>query len=115
AAPARPWKLDLCELAVERGRVGFVDRGLPIAVAFDVLDLAVNVRGFALAGSAPAPFRLAARVSVPAGPSGNAAGSGVVGSIAANGELADFVAGVPARANAALLVKDVPLHLLDPY
>ena len=54
-------------------------------------------------------------MSVPAGPSGKAVGSGVVGSVDARGELAGFSAGVPASAQAALLLKDLPLHLLDPY
>ena len=40
-----------------------------------------QLRGFALDSTAAAPFHVAARVSVPAGPSGKAVGSGVVGSI----------------------------------
>ena len=116
SAKAPPsWRLAVGELAIERGRVGFVDRGAPLPVALDVLDLAVQLRGFALDGAGAAPFHVAARVAVPAGPSGKAVGSGVVGSIDARGELAGFASGVPASARAALLVKDLPLHLLDPY
>ncbi|MEO8310404.1 MAG: DUF748 domain-containing protein [Caldimonas sp.] len=115
AVGAPAWRLALGELAIERGRVNFVDRGATVPVALDVLDLAVQLRGFALDGAAKAPFHLGARISVPAGPSGKAVGSGLVGSIDARGELAGFSAGIPASAQAALLVKDVPLHLLDPY
>ncbi|MEO5843494.1 MAG: DUF748 domain-containing protein [Caldimonas sp.] len=115
SASTPSWRLALGELAIERGRVGFVDRSAPLPVALDVLDLAVQLRGLALDGAAKAPFHVAARVTVPAEPSGKAVGSGVVGSVDARGELAGFVAGVPASAQAAVLVKDAPLHLLDPY
>jgi hypothetical protein len=68
-----------------------------------------------LDSTATAPFHVSARVSVPAGPSGKAAGSGVVGSLDVRGELAGFNGGVPPSGRAAVLAKDVPLHLLDPY
>ncbi len=84
-------------------------------VALDILDLALQLRGWALDSKAAAPIHLAARVSVPAGPSGKAVGSGVVGSVDARGELKGFEAGQPAGGQLALLLKDLPLHLLDPY
>ena len=87
----------------------------PTAVALDVLDLAVELRAFAVDSATTAPFHVSARVSVPAGPTGKAVGSGVVGSIDVRGELAGFTAGVPPSGRAAVLVKDLPLHLLDPY
>ena len=111
----KPWRLALAELAVEGGRFGFIDRAAPAPVAFDVVDLAAQLRGYALESAAPAPFRVSARVTVPAGESGKAAGSGVVGSIDARGELGAFAAGVPARAQAKLVAKDLPLHLLRHY
>ena len=52
---------------------------------------------------------------MPAGPSGKAVGSGVVGKVDARGELKGFAAGAPASAQVALLLQDLPLHLLDPY
>ncbi len=115
SAAALPWRFALGELAVGRGRVAIVDRGVAVPVALDILDLAVQLRGFALASAASAPFHAAAHVSVPAGPSGKATGNDVVSSIDARGELAGFTGGVPARVQAALVLKDLPLHLLDPY
>ena len=115
AVAMAPWRLTLGELALERGRVGVVDRAAAPPVSFDVVDLALQLRDYALDRRGASPFHLAARVSVPSGPSGKAAGSGVVGSVDVRGELADVGAGVPARAQAAILVKDLPLHLLDPY
>ena len=111
---AAPWKLAVDEIAIERGRVSFSDQ-LSSPVALDVLDLALQLRGWALDSKVPAPVHLAARVSVPAGPSGKAVGSGVVGSIDARGELKGFEAGQPVGGQLALLLKDLPLHLLDPY
>jgi hypothetical protein len=119
AAPAAvgdpPWRVAVGDFAIDRGRVAYVDRAAPSAVALEVLDLAVELRAFAVDSTAAAPFHVSARVSVPAGPTGKAVGSGVVGSIDARGELAGFDAGVPPSGRAALLVKDLPLHLLDPY
>ena len=109
------WRLGVGEFRIDRGRIAFVDRGAPVAVALDVLDLDVELRGFAIDTATPAPFQVKARVSVPAGPTGKAVGSGVVGSIDARGELAGFNAGVPPSGRVALVVKDLPLHLLDPY
>ena len=111
---AASWKLAVAEIAIERGRVSFSDQ-LSSPVALDVLDLALQLRGFALDSKVPAPVHLAARVSVPAGPSGKAVGSGVVGSIDARGELKGFEAGQPVGGQLALLLKDLPMHLLDPY
>jgi len=109
------WRVAVGEFTVDRGRVAYVDRAAPTAVALDVLDLAVELRAFALDSTTTTPFHVSARVSVPAGPTGKAVGSGVVGSIDARGELAGFVGGVPPSGRAAVLIKDVPLHLLDPY
>jgi uncharacterized protein involved in outer membrane biogenesis len=114
AGGAPAWKLAVDELAIERGRVSFSDQ-LSSPVALDVLDLALQLRGWALESKTPAPVHLAARLSVPAGPSGKAVGSGVVGSIDARGELKGFEAGQPVGGQLALLLKDLPLHLLDPY
>src|SRR5204863_494038 len=55
------------------------------------------------------------RVAVPSGPTGKAAGSGIIGSLEARGELAGFNGGVPPSGRATLLAKDLPLHLVDPY
>ncbi len=119
SAPLRgtttPWQLDLGELALTQGRVSFVDRAEPSPVALDVTDLAVQMSRWALDGAGAAPFHVAARVSVPAGPSGKAVGSGVVGKVDARGELKGFAAGVPTNAQVALLLQDLPLHLLEPY
>ncbi len=112
---AAAWQLALGELAVEQGRVSFVDRAESAPVALDVSDFAVQLSGWSLAGKGTAPFHVVARVSVPSGPSGKAAGSGVVGKLDARGELKGFAAGVPASAQVALLLQDLPLHLLDPY
>ena len=111
---AASWKLAVDEIAIERGRVSFSDQ-LSSPVGLDVLDLALQLRGWALDSKAAAPIHLAARVSVPTGPSGKAVGSGVVGSIDARGELKGFEAGQPAGGQLALLLKDLPMHLLDPY
>jgi uncharacterized protein involved in outer membrane biogenesis len=115
ASAAPPWRLALGALAIEHGRVGLTDRALATTVAFDLLDLGVQLRGWRLDGADAAPFRVTARVSVPAGPSGQAVGAGVIGSVDASGEIGAFAAGVPGRARAALLLKDLPLHLLNPY
>ncbi len=114
AGAAASWKLAVGEFAIERGRVSFSDQ-LSSPVALDILDLTLQLRGWALDSKAAAPIHLVARVSVPAGPSGKAVGSGVVGRIDARGELKGFEAGQPAGGQLALLLKDLPLHLLDPY
>jgi len=117
AAPGRSgaWTLVVDELAVDKGRVGFSDRGLAVPVALDVTDISVQLKGYALDTQRAAPFRLRARLAVPAGPTGVAVGSGFAGSVDARGELGAFAAGVPGSARAELLLKDLPLHLLDPY
>ena len=114
-AASSPWRLAVSELAIERGRIGVNDRAVPALVAFDIFEIAVQLRGYALDTAAAAPFYASARVSVPAGPSGKAVGSGVVGSIDARGELGAFANGVPGAAHVALLAKDLPMHLIDPY
>jgi hypothetical protein len=125
AAPAAPaasagrgdpsWRVAVADFAIDRGRIAYVDRAAPTAVALDVFDLAFELRAFALDSTATAPIHISARVSVPAGPSGKAAGSGVVGSLDVRGELAGFNGGVPPSGRAAVFAKDLPLHLLDPY
>ncbi len=110
-----PWRIVLGDFALEKGRASFVDRRLTVPAALDVLDLALQAHGWALDTLSAVPFHLAARVAVPAGPSGKAVGAGVVGNVDLRGELKAFVAGVPANAKAAVLLKDLPLHLLDPY
>ena len=117
AAPAIAggWKLALGDLAIEQGRAGLTDRSLGEPVALNVSDLAVQVRGWALDASSAAPFRVTAHLAVPAGPTGKAVSSGVVGSVDVRGELKTFADGLPASAKAKLLLKDLPLHLIDPY
>ena len=116
SAPAAggPWRLTLGTLAIDKGRAGFTDRSLAVPVALDVDDLSLQAQGFALDGAGPMPFQLRLRVAVPAGPGGRA-GAGVVGSVDARGELKGSVAGVPQSAKATLVLKDLPLHLLEPY
>jgi len=114
AGAAASWKVAVDEIAIERGRVSFSDQ-LSAPVALDVLDLTLQLRGYALDSKTSSPVHLAARISVPAGPTGKAVGSGVVGSIDARGELKGFEAGQPVGGQLALLLKDLPLHLLDPY
>ena len=109
------WTVAVDELVIDKGRVGFSDRGLAVPVALDVSDLSVQLKGYALDTRRAAPFRLRARLAVPAGPTGVAVGSGFAGSVDARGELGAFAAGVPGSARAELLLKDLPLHLLDPY
>ncbi|MEO8523666.1 MAG: DUF748 domain-containing protein [Caldimonas sp.] len=114
AAPA-PWRIILGDLKVDKGRANFADRSLAVPAALDVIDVGLQAHGWALDTLSSVPFHLGARVAVPAGPSGKAVGAGVVGSVDVRGELNAFVSGVPTNAKAALLLKDLPLHLLDPY
>ena len=110
------WKLALGDLAIEKGRASVVDHAVATPVGLDVSDLVVQLHGWAFdAPQAAVPFHVAARLAVPAGPTGKAVGSGVVGSIDVRGELGALAAGAPSRAKASLLLKDLPLHLLDPY
>ena len=115
AAHGLPWRVILGDLAIDKGRASFADRSLAVPAALDVVDLGMQAHGWALDTVSAVPFHLTARVAVPAGPSGKAVGAGVVGNVDVRGELKDFVSGVPANAKAALLLKDLPLHLLDPY
>ena len=115
AAHGLPWRVILGDLAIDKGRASFADRSLSVPAALDVIDLGMQAHGWALDTVSAVPFHLTARVAVPAGPSGKAVGAGVVGNVDVRGELKDFVSGVPANARAALLLKDLPLHLLDPY
>ena len=115
AAHGLPWRVILGDLAIDKGRASFADRSLSVPATLDVIDLGMQAHGWALDTVSAVPFHLTARVAVPAGPSGKAVGAGVVGNVDVRGELKDFVSGVPANARAALLLKDLPLHLLDPY
>ena len=99
----------------DRARPGVVQRPSSARRSGSTSRPALQLRGWALDSKAAAPIHLAARVSVPTGPSGKAVGSGVVGSIDARGELKGFEAGQPAGGKLALLLKDLPMHLLDPY
>ena len=110
-----PWKLTLGELVLDKGRLGYADQALAVPVALDIADLAVEASRLAFDAAGRAPFHVSARVLVPAGPGGAAVGSGFAGSADVRGELAGLAAGVPASVKAALLLKDLPLHLLDPY
>ena len=112
---ATGWQLALGELALAGGRVSFVDHSAPVPVALDVDELAVQMSRWAMTSAGTTPFHVAARVSVPAGPSGKAAGSGTVGKVDARGELKGLAGGVPTSAQVALVLQDLPLHLLDPY
>ncbi|MDQ2928040.1 MAG: DUF748 domain-containing protein, partial [Pseudomonadota bacterium] len=109
------WKLALGDLVIDKGRANFADHSLAEPVALDVADLALQLHGWALDSAGVAPFRVAARLAVPAGPTGNAVSSGVVGSIDVRGEMKGFGQGVPSSVKAKLLLKELPLHLLDPY
>ena len=109
------WSVGVDELVLDKGRIGFADRALDVPVALDVSELAVQLRNFAVDGAGAAPFSVQARIAVPAGPTGAAVGSGFAGSVEARGELARFASGLPAAAKAALQLKNLPLHLLDPY
>ncbi len=109
------WKLVLGEVNIDKGRTRYADRAQRVPVAFDLSELALQVHGWALDAAPAAPFHLAARVAVPAGPTGKAVSSGVVGSVDARGELHVFAGGVPAAGKATILLKDLPLHLLAPY
>ena len=111
----KAWKLAVGDIAIEKARVNLADKQQAVPVALDVSDLALQLRGFGLDSAKPVPFHLAARVAVPSGASGAAVGSGFAGSVDVRGELASFSNGVPAAARAALLLKDLPLHLLAPY
>jgi len=113
-AGAQPWNVSLAEFALERGRVAIADRAHAVPVALDVQDLAIELRGFALA-SAKAPFHVSGRIAVPAGQSGKAVGSGVVGSADIRGELVAIASGIPGGGRAELLLRDLPMHLVDPY
>ncbi len=115
ASTASPWRVTLGSLAVDKGRASFTDRSLAVPVAFDLLELSLQAERWAFDSAAAMPFQVRTRVAVPAGPSGRAVGAGVVGSIDARGELRGCVAGVPQGAKATLVLKDLPLHLLDPY
>ena len=110
-----PWKLSLGEFVLAQGRIGYLDQALAMPVALDIADLAVEASRLALDGPGRAPFHVSARLQVPAGPGGAAVGSGFAGSADVRGELDGFAAGVPASVKATLLLKDLPLHLLDPY
>ncbi|HTJ05297.1 MAG TPA: DUF748 domain-containing protein [Caldimonas sp.] len=113
AAATPAWNLSLGELAVERGRVAIADRAHAVPVAVDVVDLAVELRGFALT-AASAPFHISGRVAVPSAASGRPA-NGIVGSVDIRGELQAISAGVPGGGRATLLLKDLPLYVADPY
>ncbi|MCE9659002.1 MAG: DUF748 domain-containing protein [Burkholderiales bacterium] len=115
ASAAAPWRLSLGALAIDKGRVRFTDRALAVPAALDLDELALQLDGWALDTKAAVPFQVRAKVAVPAGPSGRAVGAGIVGSIDARGELKGLVAGAPQSAKATLALKDLPLHLLDPY
>ena len=115
AAGSAPWRLALGQLALDKGRVAFSDRRLSTPATLDLTDIAAEVKGLALDTTAPAPFQLRMKVAVPAGPSGRAAGAGIVGSVDARGEVKGIVAGMPQSASATLALKELPLHLLDPY
>jgi uncharacterized protein involved in outer membrane biogenesis len=109
------WKLALGDLAIDKARVTFADRSLDELVALNLSDFALQVHGWALDAAGAVPFRVSGRLAVPAGASGKAIGSGVVGSIEVRGEARGFSAGMPKSAKARLLLKDLPLHLVDPY
>ena len=109
------WRLTLGTLAIDKARASFTDRSLAVPVALDLLELSLQAQNWALDGAEAMPFQMRARVAVPAGASGRAVGAGVVGSVDARGELKGSIAGVPQSAKATLLLKDLPLHLLDPY
>ena len=116
-ASSAAWSLAVASLAVEKGKASFIDRALPVPAAVDISELSVQLRSWALqsAATAAAPLRIAARVSVPAGPSGKAAGSGVLGSVDVRAELRDFAGGVPRVGKAKVALMDLPLHLAGPY
>ena len=109
------WRLTLGTLAIDKARASFTDRSLAVPVALDLLELSLQAQNWALDGAEAMPFQMRARVAVPAGASGRAVGAGVVGSVDARGELKGSIAGVPQSAKATILLKDLPLHLLDPY
>ena len=112
---ASGWKLALGDLTIDKARVAFADRSLDELVALNLSDFALHVHGWALDAGGTVPFRVSGQVAVPAGASGKAIGSGVVGSIDVRGEARGFSGGLPKSAKARLLLKDLPLHLVDPY
>ena len=109
------WKLALGDLAVDKARVGFIDLSVDEPVALDLVDFGVQVHGWGLEASRPVPFRVTGKLSAPAAKAAKAAGNELVGSIDVRGELKGLRGGVPESVRASLLLKDLPLHLVDPY
>ena len=114
-AASESWSVALGELAIERGRIALADRASAVPVAIELVDVAAELRGFALDADKPAPFHVGARVRLAGSASGKEVGSGTPGTIDVRGQLAGFADGVPRSAHAAVLLKDLPLHVLDPY
>ncbi len=116
SAGAPAWKATVGDFVVERGRVQFAERSLAEPVELDIYDLSAQAGSWALDSTSITPFRLAARVSSPAGPPNTAVrNSRTAGSLDVKGEMKGLVNGVPSAIKAKLLVKDLPLHLLEPY
>jgi hypothetical protein len=128
-APAKPdkstdaWSFAVDDLAIEGGRIGFVDRAPARPVAVDLADLGLHVQHWALNSATPASFRIGVRVQSAAAPSSTAraartparTASSAAGSLEASGELGALSGGVPSEARAKLLLRDLPVHLAQPY
>lgn len=121
SAPAAPtaWKLSVEAFAIENGRARFADRSFGEPVELDISDVNVQATSWALDASATA-FRLMARVAGSARAPGAAVRSGRVagrgpGSIDIHGEMKGLASGIPSSVKAALLLRDLPLHRLEPY
>ncbi|MEO8081666.1 MAG: DUF748 domain-containing protein, partial [Caldimonas sp.] len=110
-----PWRVAVGDLTIDKGALAWVDQRAGIDAAIDVSAIDLRLQHAGLDSAEPAPFRLAARVSVPSRGRATSAGAGIVGRVAVQGELAEFAAGVPARARAKVELTDLPLQLVDPY
>ncbi|HZW75521.1 MAG TPA: DUF748 domain-containing protein, partial [Caldimonas sp.] len=107
-----PWKMALGEFVVERGRVAVADRSESALLALEALDVGIEVRGYALKAPS-ASFHVSARVTTPAAPDSKA--KGTAGSLDVRGDLQEIAGGVPSGVRAALLVRDVPVQMLNRY
>lgn len=105
SAAAQPpdWQVQVAELALQGGALGWRDALPPRTVRADVTGLALTLRGFALGSGKPMPLELSARVG--------ASGSAEPGRLAWRGS----VGTAPLAVQGELDAERLPLHAFLPY
>jgi len=103
ATPDKPWAVVITDIQLEGGALTFEDKATPgKPVSFDVSALKLQMKNVTPEGKKPSPLNVSARIKSAQGEPGQVDYKGTLG-------------WAPVAAQGSLLVKQLPVHVFEPY